>query len=88
VADADTGHQSLGLAEGATHPGLQTIGACAGQHLVDAHHVVGVDTHSEMEAILAARLHHVLVRADAGCLQGLKDILCWLVGVVIGGISG
>jgi len=43
LADGDAGQQAVGLAEGSTHTGLQTIGAGAGQHFVDAENVVGVE---------------------------------------------
>lgn len=46
LADIDTGDSAVGLAPGATHAGLQSIGTSAGQHLVDTDNVVrmGADT--------------------------------------------
>lgn len=45
------------------------ISSSAGQHLVDADHVEGMQAHADVEAVFAAGLHHVLVSADAGSLQ-------------------
>ena len=58
------------------HTGLETIGAGAGQHLVDAQHVEGVDAHAHVERVLAAVLGDVLVAANARSLKGLGG-LCW-----------
>jgi hypothetical protein len=58
-----------GLTESTTHTGLQTIGTSAGQHLVDAENVEGMDTHAQMEAVLTSRLGEVLVGADTSSLK-------------------
>lgn len=49
--------------------GTGPISSSAGQHLVDADHVEGMQAHADVEAVFAAGLHHVLVSADAGSLQ-------------------
>ena len=56
LADGDAGQQAVGLAEGAAHTRLQTIGAGARQHLVDAENVVGVNADAQVEVILAGHL--------------------------------
>ena len=55
------------------------ISACAGQHLVDTEDVVRVYPDTEMESVLAGGLGHVLVRANAGGLEGLRRQLLELV---------
>lgn len=79
LADVHPGHGALRLPEGATHAGLEAVGARARQHLVDADDVEGVQAHADVEAILAAALHHVLVGADTGGLQGLRRQLLVLI---------
>jgi len=49
---------------------LQSIGAGAGQHFVDADDVVGVGSNSQVETFFAGYLDEVLVGADAGCFEG------------------
>lgn len=80
LADVDPRHRTLRFPEGTSHAGLEPVGARAGQHLVDADDVEGVQTHSDVEAILATALHHVLVGADACGLQGFGGELLVLVG--------
>lgn len=79
LADVDPGHGALRLPEGAPHAGLEAVGAGARQHLVDADDMEGVQAHADVEAVLAAALHHVLVGADARRLQGLRRQLLVLV---------
>jgi hypothetical protein len=62
LSDPDAGDGAEGLAEGAAHPSLQTIRACARQHLVDPEHVVGVHADTDVELVLGRVLHHVLKR--------------------------
>ena len=59
LADVDARHGAVGLAEGAAHARLQSIGAGAGQHLVDADDVVGVGAHAEVETFFAGDLDEV-----------------------------
>lgn len=74
LANVDAGHGALGLAEGAAHTRLQTIGAGARQHLVDAENVEGVHTDAHVERVLAAVLGDVLVAANAGGFQSLAGL--------------
>ena len=80
LADVDTGDNAVGLAEGATHTGLQSIGTGARQHLIDADDVEGVGADAQVEALLAGVLDEVLVGADAGGLEGLGAQLLVLIG--------
>ena len=52
LADVDAGGCALGLAKRAAHAGLQPIRARAGQHLVDAQDVEGVDADAQVEGVL------------------------------------
>lgn len=56
------------------------ISSGTGQHLVDADHVEGVQTHTDVELVLSAVLHHVLVAANTSSLQGFGRQLLVLVG--------
>lgn len=89
LTDSHTSHQIVRLTEGVTHTRLQSIGAGARKHLVDTRHVVGVATHSHVEAVLAAVLHQVLVGSNTGSLQSLAGQLLTLIGKHVGheGIS-
>jgi len=66
LADVDAGDETVGLAEGSTHTGLQSIGAGTGQHLVDADDVVRVDADTHVETFLSGDLDEVLVGANTG----------------------
>ena len=79
LSDVDTSDAAVRLAPSTTHAGLETIGASARQHLVDAEDVEGVDADAEMERILSGRLCHVLVGADTGGLERLGRDLLMLV---------
>ncbi len=59
LADVDTSDEAVGLAEGTTHAGLETIGSGARQHLVDADDVVGVGADAEVETFLSGGLDEV-----------------------------
>ena len=52
-------HRSVGFPPGAAHARLQPVGAGTGQHLVDAHHMVRVGAHSEVEAFFAGHFDKV-----------------------------
>lgn len=56
------------------------ISSSAGQHLVDADDVEGVEPYTQMEGILAAVLGQVLVGTDTASLQGLGGDLLPLIG--------
>lgn len=80
LADVDTGDSAVGLAEGTTHTGLQSIGTSARQHLVDTDDMEGMGADTEMETLLATVLDQVLVGADTGGLESLGAQLLILVG--------
>jgi hypothetical protein len=61
LANVHTGDETLGLTEGTTHTGLQTIGTSARQHLVDTDDVEGVDADAQVETFLTGDLHEVPV---------------------------
>ncbi len=54
LSDVDTGNSALWLAKSTSHTSLQTIGACARQHLVDADDMVRVHAHTNVKCVLAA----------------------------------
>jgi hypothetical protein len=78
-ADLDPGDLGVGLAERASHAGLEPICAGAGQHLVDAEYVPGVHPAAHVEVLLAHVLGEVLVGSHPGSLQGLRADLLNLV---------
>jgi len=80
LTDANASHGALWLAKGSSHSRLEPISSGTRQHLVDAHDVEGMQAYPDVEGILAAVLDHVLVGADAACLQGLRGELLELVG--------
>jgi len=80
LTDVHTSHQTLGLAEGSSHSGLEPIGSGTGQHFVDAHDVERMDAKTHVESILTHELDHVLVGADTGGFQGLSRELFILIG--------
>ena len=53
LPDVHTSNGSVGLAPCSTHTGLQSVGAGAGQHFVDADDVVGMSADTEMETFFA-----------------------------------
>ena len=63
LANVHTGDETLGLTEGTTHTGLQTIGTSARQHLVDTDDVVGVHTDAQVETFLTGDLHKVPIES-------------------------
>lgn len=58
--------------EGSEAMKASPISSSAGQHLVDADNVEGMQAHADVEAIFTAGLHHILVGADAGSLQSCR----------------
>lgn len=62
LADVHTGDTAVGLTEGTTHTGLETIGSGARQHLVDTDDVEGVGADTEVETFLTGRLDEVPIR--------------------------
>ena len=75
LANAHASDQTVGLTEGVTHTGLQTIGTGAGKHLVDTSDVVRMSTHTHVEGILASVLHQVLVGSNTGGFESLRGQL-------------
>ena len=61
LANVDTGDNAVGLAEGTTHSGLQSIGTGTRQHLVDTDDVVGVSADAHVETFLSGNLDEVPV---------------------------
>lgn len=61
LANVHTGNGTLGLTEGTTHTGLETIGSGARKHLVDTDDVEGVHTDAQVETFLTGDLHKVPV---------------------------
>lgn len=61
LADVDAGDGAVGLAPGATHAGLESIGAGAGQHLVDADDVVGVGADAEVKSFFAGDFDEISI---------------------------
>lgn len=61
LADVDAGYGAVGLAPCAAHAGLQSIGAGAGQHFVDADDVEGVGADAEMKTFFAGDFDEVPV---------------------------
>ena len=80
LADVHAGNETVGLAKGTTHAGLQSIGTSARQHLVDTDHMVRVGADTEMETFLSGNLDEVLVGANTGGFESLGGQLLVLIG--------
>jgi len=80
LADAHTSSCTHGLSVRLAHTLLQAIRTCTRKHLVDAEHVEGVHTDADVERVLTACFHHVLVARDTGGLEGLAADLLLLHG--------
>jgi len=80
LADVHTCNFAVGLAEGATHTSLQSIGAGTGQHLVDADDVVRVGADAEVETFLSCNLDEVFVGADTSSFKSFGGELFVLIG--------
>lgn len=59
LANVDTSNDAVGLTEGATHTGLESIGSGTRQHLVDTDDVEGVGADAEVETLLTGDLDEV-----------------------------
>lgn len=59
LANVHTGNTAIGLAPGAAHTSLQSIGTSARQHLVDADDVVWMGADTEVETFFASDFHEV-----------------------------
>jgi hypothetical protein len=80
LADVHTGDGTVGLAEGTTHTGLETIGTSARKHLVVTDDVEGVGTDTKVETFLSSGLDEVLVGANTGGFESLRGQLLVFVG--------
>jgi len=69
-ANVDTGALDVGLSESVAHTLLESIGTSAGEHLVDADSVPGVDTDTDVERFLSGLGNHVLVSGNTSGLEG------------------
>jgi len=72
LTDVHASNETDRLTEGLTHTSLETICACATQHLVDAENVERVKTNAKMERILSCDLGHVLVDDNTSGLKCLR----------------
>ena len=59
LADVHTGDEIVGLTEGSTHTGLETIGTSARKHLVDTDDMEGVGTDTKVETFFTGDLDEV-----------------------------
>jgi hypothetical protein len=80
LSNTNTGNSSVSLTESTSHSSLEPISSGTGQHFIDSQNVEGVDTHSDVELILAAVLDKVLVAANTSGLHSLGGKLLQLVG--------
>merc|ERR1740123_2904883 len=79
LSNPDPSCGSMGFAISTPHSGLEPISSGTGQHFVDPKHVERMDSHPDVEALLAAVLHKVLVAANPSCLKGLRRELLELI---------
>merc|ERR1719460_54871 len=79
LADVHTGARAVGLAEGTTHTGLETICTSARQHLVDTQDVERVRANAEVKGFLTRQTDHALVRRNTRSLESLTGHLLVLV---------
>ena len=63
---------TLGFTKGTTHSSLEPISSSAAQHLVDADHMEGMNSHPNVESFFAAVLHQVFVGANAAGFKGFR----------------
>ena len=65
LANVHASDTAVRFAPRSTHPGLQPIGAGAGQHLVDADDVVRVSANAEVETFFAGDFDEVSIGTEA-----------------------
>lgn len=80
LADANASSSAVGLAKGAAHARLEAVGASAGEHLVDAKHLEGVDADAKVEGLFAGGADHVLVGSNTSSFKRLTGDLLLLEG--------
>merc|ERR1719234_941959 len=79
LSNPDPSCSTVGLAISTPHSSLEPISSSTGQHFVDPQHVERMDSHPDVETLLAAVLHKVLVAANPSCLKGLRRELLELI---------
>merc|ERR1719234_220605 len=79
LSNPDPSCGSVGLAISTPHSGLEPISSGTGQHFVDPQHVERMDSHPDVETLLATVLHKVLVAANPSRLKGLRRELLELI---------
>merc|ERR1712099_61232 len=72
LANVDTSNGSLRFSISTSHSSLEPISSGTRQHFVDADNVEGMDTHTNVEGILASNLGHVLVGTNTSSLQSFS----------------
>jgi len=80
LTNIDPGDGSVRLTPSPSHASLEPISTGAGQHLVDAEDVEGVDADPQMEGILSGGLGDVLVGTDTSSFKCLARELFVFVG--------
>merc|ERR1712099_63343 len=80
LAYVDTSNGSLGFSISTSHSSLEPISSGTRQHFVDADNVEGMDTHTNVEGILASNLGHVLVGTNTSSLQSFSGQLLVFIG--------
>jgi len=63
-SDVDTSAFAKGLSVGVTHASLKSISTGAGEHLVDANDVPGVNSDADVETFLSGSSNHVFVGSN------------------------
>jgi len=79
LANVYTSHQTLRLAESASHSSLEPISSSARQHFVDTYNVERVNAKTHVESVFTHELDHVLVGANTGGFQSLGRELFVLI---------
>ena len=64
---------TLGFTKGTTHSSLEPISSSAAQHLVDADHMKGMNSHPNVESVFAAVLNQVLVNQTCQYFSKFKN---------------
>merc|ERR1712168_506073 len=80
LANVDTSNGSLGFSIGTSHSSLEPISSGTRQHFVDTDDMEGMDTHTNVEGILACNLGHVLVGTNTSSLQSFSRQLLIFIG--------
>lgn len=70
--DFNSSNLTIGLSEGSSHTGLETISSSTWKHLVDTKTMPGVDSTSHVEVFLANVLSEILVGSDTGGFESFR----------------